>query len=74
MCISSNCGTAVDVVGPICQGPTKTPMGVQHPNEEPEGTYIPSQRAVVERIMTWNLVIHGALLMAACVQVCGDCW
>lgn len=50
MCISSNCGTAVDVVGPICQGPTKTPMGVQHPNEEPEGTYIPSQRAVEERI------------------------
>lgn len=40
-------------------------MGVQHPNEEPEGTYIPSQRTVVERICllesghTWSFADGG---------------
>lgn len=50
MCISSNCGTAVDVVGPICQGPTKTPMGVQHPTRSQKVPIYRAKMVVVERI------------------------
>jgi len=73
MSISSNCGTAVDVVGPICQGPKKTHGG--HSTQGGARRYLYTEpKGGGGKDLTWNPVIHGALLMAACVKVCGDCW